>query len=157
MLMVIFLLIRFLLSSIKIGLIAVMANMFPVIVLFGVMGSAIALGICVDHTMHFMVRYRRLMKSEPTHQAALNETIKRESRPILITALALTLGFATLAFSEFPPVALFGSLSATVMLLALFGTFVVMPYMLSATNTRSLKPGMSKLSQHWRAVNNLSR
>jgi predicted RND superfamily exporter protein len=96
-----------------------------------VMVAAIALGICVDHTMHFMLRYRTLCRDDHQPYENLIETIKRESRPIVTTALALTLGFATLTLSEFPPVAPFGSLSAMVTLLALVGTFVVTPYLLS--------------------------
>jgi predicted RND superfamily exporter protein len=144
MLTIIFLLITFLLSSLKIGLIAVITNLFPVVILFAVMGyfnialdtgtvmvAAIALGICVDHTMHFMLRFRSLSQEMHNPYEILIETMQRESRPIVSTALALTLGFATLAFSEFPPMVLFGSLSAMVMLLALVGTFVVTPYLLS--------------------------
>lgn len=92
-----------------------------------VMVAAIALGICVDHSMHFMVRYQRLMDRGSSQSEALLRTIRDESNPIIITALALTLGFATLALSSFPPVAQFGILSALVMLLALLGTFVLTP------------------------------
>ncbi|MCU7811246.1 MAG: MMPL family transporter [Candidatus Thiodiazotropha sp. (ex Notomyrtea botanica)] len=143
MLTVIFLLASMLLADVKIGLIAVVANLFPITVLFGVMGlfdipldtgtvmvAAIALGICVDHTMHFMVRYRRLSREPSSGLSPLFKTIQQESTPIFTTALALALGFSTLAFSTFPPVALFGLLSAMVMLLALIGTFIIIPLML---------------------------
>ncbi|MCU7882620.1 MAG: MMPL family transporter [Candidatus Thiodiazotropha sp. (ex Lucinoma annulata)] len=143
MLTVIFLLVTLLLMNTKIGLVAVIANLFPILVLFGVMGyfeialdtgtamvAAIALGICVDHTMHFMVRYQRLINEGLLQMEALAQVIQQESRPIFVTAIALAMGFATLTFSNFPPVALFGMLSALVMLLALIGTFVVTPLML---------------------------
>ncbi|MCU7830144.1 MAG: MMPL family transporter [Candidatus Thiodiazotropha sp. (ex Myrtea sp. 'scaly one' KF741663)] len=143
MLTVIFLLVSMLLSDVRIGLIAVAANLFPITILFGVMGlfnipldtgtvmvAAIALGICVDHTMHFMVRYRRLMRECSSELSPLSKAIQQESTPIITTAFALAMGFATLAFSTFPPVALFGLLSAMVMLLALIGTFIIIPLML---------------------------
>ncbi|MCU7860104.1 MAG: MMPL family transporter [Candidatus Thiodiazotropha sp. (ex Lucinoma kastoroae)] len=143
MLTVIFLLVTLLLMNTKIGLVAVIANLFPILVLFGVMGyfeialdtgtamvAAIALGICVDHTMHFMVRYQRLTNEGLMQMEALAQVIQQESRPIFVTAIALAMGFTTLTFSNFPPVALFGMLSALVMLLALIGTFVVTPLML---------------------------
>ncbi|MCU7809228.1 MAG: hypothetical protein KZQ73_15360, partial [Candidatus Thiodiazotropha sp. (ex Semelilucina semeliformis)] len=60
----------------------------------------------------------------------LSKAIQQESTPIITTAFALAMGFATLAFSTFPPVALFGLLSAMVMLLALIGTFIIIPLML---------------------------
>ncbi|MEW8295647.1 MAG: MMPL family transporter [Candidatus Thiodiazotropha sp.] len=140
MLGVIFVLITLLLGNARIGLVAVLSNLFPILALFGIMGffnialdtgtvmvAAIALGICVDHSMHFMVRYQRLMDRGSSQSEALLRTIRDESNPIIITALALTLGFATLALSSFPPVAQFGILSALVMLLALLGTFVLTP------------------------------
>ncbi|MEW8506610.1 MAG: MMPL family transporter [Candidatus Thiodiazotropha sp.] len=152
MLVIIFLLISFLLANATIGLIAVLSNIFPIIVLFGVMGyfgialdtgtvmvAAIALGICVDHTMHFVARYQRLVSSGVTQCVSLRRTLRQESIPILTTAFALCVGFAVLSLSSFPPVAQFGRLSALVMLLALIGTFVVTPLLLHLTfhNTRT--------------------
>ncbi len=146
MLLVIFGLVAFLFMNLKAGLVAVIANLFPIVILFGVMGlfgfaldtgtsmvGAIALGICVDHTMHFMVRYQRLARSGISQKEALGRVVSQESVPIIATALALAMGFATLALSNFPPVARFGMLSAMVMLLALIGTFVVMPLLLRNT------------------------
>jgi diguanylate cyclase (GGDEF)-like protein len=151
MLLVIFLIISLLFMNLKAGLIAVIANIFPIVVLFGVMGisgitldtgttmvGAIALGICVDHTMHFMVRYQRLAKNYRTELEALVQVIQQESTPIIATALALAAGFLTLTFSNFPPVNLFGLLSAMVMCLALIGTFVIIPLMLQKTRLISV-------------------
>ncbi len=146
MLLVILLLVAALFMNFKAGLIAVIANLFPIVVLFGVMGyfgfaldtgtamvGAIALGICVDHTMHFMVRYQRLARSSGSENEALARVVREESIPIIATAIALAMGFATLMLSNFPPVARFGMLSALVMLLALFGTFVVTTLLLRQT------------------------
>ena len=140
MLVVIFLLVSLLFMQMKAGMIAVLANLFPIISLFGVMGyldlaldtgtamvAAIAMGIAVDHSMHFMVRYQR---AEQTSGNALESTVGREATPIIATAIALAMGFATLSLSEFPPVARFGLLSAMVMLLALISTFLIMPLLL---------------------------
>ncbi|RLW69609.1 MAG: hypothetical protein B6D71_09595 [gamma proteobacterium symbiont of Stewartia floridana] len=160
MLLVIFLMIALLFMNLKAGLIAVVANAFPIVVLFGVMGmagialdtgttmvGAIALGICVDHTMHFMVRYQRLASDFRSESDALLQVIQQESTPIIATALALAAGFLTLTFSNFPPVSLFGLLSALVMCLALVGTFVLIPLMLRNTRLISV---WSVLSLHLR-------
>jgi diguanylate cyclase (GGDEF)-like protein len=140
MLVVIFLLVSLLFMQMKAGMIAVLANLFPIISLFGVMGyldlaldtgtamvAAIAMGIAVDHSMHFMVRYQRV---EQVSGNALESTVRKEATPIIATAIALAIGFATLCLSEFPPVARFGLLSALVMLLALISTFLIMPLLL---------------------------
>ncbi len=160
LLVIIFLLITLLLSNAKLGLIAVISNLLPIVVLFGVMGyfritldtstvmvAAIALGISVDHSMHFMVRYQAALRQGISWRMALRHTLRQESQPILSTTLALTLGFATLAFSTFPPVAQFGLLSAMVMLLALISTFVATPLMLGLMNGLRHSPGkLVKLS-----------
>ncbi|WP_316367152.1 efflux RND transporter permease subunit [Candidatus Thiodiazotropha sp. CDECU1] len=158
MLGIIFILITLILANAKLGFVAVLSNLFPIIVLFGVMGyfnitmdtssvmvAAIALGICVDHSMHFMVRYQRIIKQGKHQQEAQLQTMHQESLPIFTTAMALTLGFATLAFSTFPPVAQFGLLSAMVMLLALIGIFFVTPLLLRLTANRESRPFLSDI------------
>ena len=143
---VIFIVISTLFVNLKAGLIAVISNAFPIIVLFGVMGyagipvdtgtamvAAISLGICVDHTMHFMNRYRIRGTTEGHQDSALSETVTEEAAPIFSTSLALAAGFTVFSLSQFPPVSMFGLLSALVMLLALIGSVVLTPLMLRYT------------------------
>lgn len=133
------------------GLIALIPNLIPVALLFGVMGwfdialdtstamvAAIALGICVDDTMHFMVRFHRSNQGRMDALTSLEDTVRHEAIPIFSTSLALTAGFALLALSGFPPVANFGLLSAMVMLAALVATFLVTPLLLSSIRLVSL-------------------
>lgn len=143
-LLAVFLIISAVFMNLKAGALAVVPNVLPVVVLFGVMGyadiplnagtamvAAIAIGICVDDTMHFLVRYHQQMAVQPTADDAIGTTMKNEARPIMATTLALTLGFGVLAFSSFPPVVHFGLLGALVFVLALAATFVVTPILLS--------------------------
>ncbi len=145
MTLVIGLVIALMFFNLKAGVVGIVPNLFPIVVLFGVMGfagiavdtatsmvGAIALGICVDDTMHFMARYQQHSKTEPTHEFALEKTIADESLPIVATSVALGMGFCTMVFSEFPPVRNFGLLSAMVMGLALISTFVITPVLLSS-------------------------
>jgi predicted RND superfamily exporter protein/CRP-like cAMP-binding protein len=138
LLLAIFLIVSGLFMNFKAGLVAILANILPMLVLFAVMGwsgipintgtsmvAAISLGVCVDYTMHFMVRYQRLSKQHDIYPDPLEETFREESIPIISTALALSAGFLTLALSDFPPVKQFGLLSAMVVIVALFSTFVV--------------------------------
>jgi len=128
----------------KAGLVALLPNLFPIVVLFGVMGhlgialdtgtsmvAVIALGICVDDTVHFMSRYHHKSRNRADPLGALRETVVDESVPIFTTSLALMVGFATFAFSSFVPIVYFGLLSAMVMFLALVTTFIVTPLLLS--------------------------
>ncbi len=158
MLTVIFLLVSLLFMQMKAGMIAVLANLFPIISLFGVMGyldlaldtgtamvAAIAMGIAVDHSMHFMVRYQH---AEQDSNNSLESTVRKEARPIIATAIALAMGFATLCLSEFPPVARFGLLSALVMLLALISTFVILPLLLWRSRLTSVWDVLSLRVKH---------
>ncbi len=155
---VILLLITILFVNFKAGLVALLPNLFPVLVLFGVMGfvgipldsgtgmvAAIALGICVDDTMHAMSRYNQALKEHGDQMLALQATMSSEAVPIFTTSLALSAGFGVLALSSFAPVAHFGMLSAMVILLALFATFVITPLLLG---TSQLLTVWDMLSMH---------
>lgn len=146
MIVVIMIIVSLLFVNTKAGVFAVIPNLFPIIVLFGFMGfagipldtgtamtAAIAIGICVDDTMHFMVRYHQISQTEKNERKVLEQTVREESIPIMSTSIALAFGFAALAISSFPPIAYFGLLSALVMLLALVATFVITPTLLSFT------------------------
>lgn len=146
MVVVIMVIVALLFVNTKAGAFAVIPNLFPIIVLFGFMGftgipldtgtamtAAIAIGICVDDTMHFMVRYHQISRIEKNENKVLEQTVLEESIPIMSTSIALACGFGALALSDFPPIAYFGLLSALVMLLALVATFIITPTLLSFT------------------------
>ena len=86
------------------------------------MVAAIALGICVDDTMHVMSRFHEELKHHASRQDALVAMVRAEAVPIFATSIALAAGFAVFATSSFEPVAHFGLLSALVILVALIGT-----------------------------------
>ncbi len=143
---VILVLIALLFVNIKAGFVALLPNLFPVAVLFGVMGyagipldsgtgmvAAIALGICIDDTMHVMSRYNLELRVRGEQMEALRHTLQAEAVPIFTTSLALAAGFGVMALSSFAPVAHFGMLSAMVILLALFTTFVITPLLLGSS------------------------
>ncbi len=151
MVLVIWLIVSLLFVDGRAGLLAILPNLFTVTMMFGLMAvlempldtatvmvAAIALGICVDDTMHFMARYHQQMRSLGDEHAALQATVRAEGGPIVATSLALALGFGVLGLSAFPAVANFGLLSASVMLFALLATFVILPVSLAAVPLVSL-------------------
>jgi len=129
----------------KVGFLVALPNAFPVVVLFGFMGyadiplnigttmaAAIAIGLAVDDTMHFMLRYNQELKTAKSQTKAMCLTIYSESLPVIATSVALTAGFLVFALSDFEPVAQFGMLSALVMIAALVADFVVTPLVMSS-------------------------
>jgi len=132
--------------SLRAGFIALLPNLFPVAILFAVMAlagiplnagtsmvAAIALGICVDDTMHVMSRFHEELKRHEDRSAALVAMIRAEAVPIFATSIALAAGFAVFATSSFQPVVNFGLLSAMVILVALLATFVLTPLLLGSS------------------------
>jgi predicted RND superfamily exporter protein len=137
--------ISFLFTDLRVGLLAAIPNVFPVVVLFGVMGyaeiplnigttmaAAIAIGIAVDDTLHFMLRYNQELSSSKSQTLAMQNTLYEEALPVISTSVALSVGFLVFAQSGFEPVAQFGFLSALVILTALVADFVITPMVISS-------------------------
>jgi len=126
--------------SAKVGLIAILPNIYPIIVNFGIMGwlgirlsmatgliASIAIGLAVDDTIHYLHRYNREFRKDLNKDRALRDTIKSVGKPIIFTTLTISVGFSILLFSHFQPTATFGFLMVVTMLLALIGDLIILP------------------------------
>ncbi|MEO0794023.1 MAG: MMPL family transporter [Verrucomicrobiota bacterium] len=146
-----FLIVGVLFLSTRAASLAVLSNLFPVTVVFGIMAvsgvslnvgtcmvAAITIGIAVDDTLHLMVRYNRELKRLKDEHKAIVASVRAEFFPVLTTSLGLAGGFVILGFSSFVPVMQFGLLSAVVMLLALIADVILTPVLLSTTRLITL-------------------
>jgi uncharacterized protein len=126
--------------SSKVGLVAIIPNIFPIIVNFGVMGwfgielsmftsliASIAIGLAVDDTIHYLVRYNHEFKKDLDDKKALKETLAHIGRPIIFTTVTISIGFSILVFSSFQPTAVFGIMMVITMLSALVGDLIILP------------------------------
>jgi signal transduction histidine kinase len=126
--------------SSKVGLIAVVPNLFPIVVNFGLMGllgipisvatsliASVAIGLAVDDTIHYLVRYNTEFKKDLNKDRAMRDTLMSVGRPIIFTSLTISLGFSVLIFSHFQPTAVFGLLMVVTMLSALVGDLILLP------------------------------
>ena len=126
--------------SLKVGLIAIVPNLFPIAINFGIMGwlgielsmvtsliASIAIGLAVDDTIHYLVRYNREFQKDLDDRRALRDTLMHVGRPIIFTTITISLGFAVLIFSSFKPTAVFGIMMVITMLAALVGDLIVLP------------------------------
>jgi len=151
LLVIIFVIMSILFVNIKAGFLSLVPNFFPIMLVFGVMGifkiplnvgtamvSAIAIGIAVDDTIHFMTRYNKEMRELQDQDKAIEICIRAEITPVMSTSIALSLGFAVVCFSNFVPIINFGFLSALVMIFALLGDLFVTPILLSSTQLITL-------------------
>ncbi len=126
--------------SSKVGLVAIIPNLFPIIINFGIMGwfgielsmftsliASIAIGLAVDDTIHYLVRYNKEFKKDLDDKKALRETLRHIGRPIIFTTVTISIGFSILAFSSFQPTAVFGIMMMITMLSALVGDLILLP------------------------------
>ncbi len=143
---IIFVLMSAMFLSTRVGLIAMVPNVFPLFVFFGLMGAtgaelnfgtniiaAIALGVAVDDTIHIMMRLSKAIRSTADQEQALLETLSTVGKPALYASLVLCLGFFGLCFSTFVPIREFGFLSAITILVGLVGEISLLPALLATT------------------------
>lgn len=144
LLLVIFLIMSAIFTSLKGGLIAMVPSVIPIILMFGVMGlldiplnpgtamvAVIAVGIAVDSTIHLLSRYNELCRRTSDYDQAVHQTVVQEALPTVTTSMALALGFGLLLFSQFSVVAQFGALSAATMLFSIFANLLITPIIMT--------------------------
>jgi predicted RND superfamily exporter protein len=90
--------------------------------------AAIAMGIAVDDTIHYIHRYLEELDGSPAEAVA--RTHASVGYALLYTSLIITLGFSLLAFSDFVPSVLFGLLTGFAMVVALLFDLTLLPVML---------------------------
>tara|TARA_Y100001960_G_C14574247_1_gene777427 strand:- start:539 stop:922 length:384 start_codon:yes stop_codon:yes gene_type:complete len=94
------------------------------------MTFAIALGIAVDDTIHFLARFRQEYFKYGDIQKSIKVTLETTGKAILSTTIVLALGFAVLYFSELMPNHEFGILATIVLSVALVGSVLLLPALL---------------------------
>ncbi len=122
------------LRSVRLALVATIPNLVPVAVnlllvaALGVpldvgtaMTGAVALGIAVDDTLHFLVAWRG---------HGLEEAMRRTGRALVLSTVVIAAGFFALVPSEFLPTRHFALLTATAIVAALIADLVLLPLLL---------------------------
>jgi predicted RND superfamily exporter protein len=133
------------LRSVRLGLLAMVPNLLPVLVAVGGMGWAgvrldfatvmvagIALGIAVDDTVHYLHRYRLELAAAGDPRVAVERALASVGRAMVTTSVVLFAGFSLMALSEFPPHRTFGLVLAGTMVVALLCDLLLLPALLLA-------------------------
>lgn len=124
-LLTIYLTLAALLTSFRIGFYALVPNVLPLALFYGVLGllgvplnlstsliGAITLGIAVDDTVHYFARFAIEARRLGNEAAATVRTMRMLVRPVTFTTIAVCLGFLVLTSSELRYQFQFGLLSA---------------------------------------------
>ncbi len=141
--LIIFICLILVFKSFTIGFLSMLPNLFPILINFGIMGifniplntataiiSAIAIGIAVDDTVHYLVHYQAQRQKGKTRREAAQAGIAEKGGAILTTSTILTGSFVILCFSSFVPTVQFGLLCSLIMISAVVGDIVILPSLL---------------------------
>ena len=132
------------LRSISTALLAMIPNVTPLCLVFGILGwmrfpvdigmmmtASIALGIAVDGTFHFLVAYRDSCKTSLRCDRNALTALLNTGKPIFEAAMIASIGMLALTQSHFVPTVRFGLLMSVLLTAAVFADLVVLPALLS--------------------------
>lgn len=129
--------------SIRVAFIAIIPNIFPAIVVLGTMGwvgipldmmtitiAAITIGIAVDHTIHYVHRFKREFADCGNYLETMHRCHGSIGRAMYYTSLTIIVGFSILAMSNFIPTIYFGLFTGLAMVIALLAALTLLPRLL---------------------------
>lgn len=162
---------RNLLQSLGSGAISMIPNVFPVVVIFGLMGhmgtlvdigtmmtASVAMGVAVDDTIHFLTWFRDGLRRGLDRREAIFVAYKHVAPAMTQTTIIGGLGLSVFALSTFTPTQRFGTLMLTLLGAALVGDLIFLPALLASPlgrifTVRPAKPGSSPDHQNAAAPN----
>lgn len=128
------------LRSLGAGAWSMIPNVFPLLTLGGVVGglwdyvdsdtfliAIIAVGIGVDDTVHFLVRYRIEEARSPDTATAIHNTFDFAGRAIVMTTIILVAGFSPFALSNYYSLRIMGTLLPMCLIVALLADLLLVP------------------------------
>ncbi len=127
-------------KSIKIAIIAILANIVPISSIFGIMGffeipldimtitiAAISIGIGVDDTIHYIHRFKDEFKTDHNYLNAMKRSHESIGYAMYYTSLVVIIGFSILVLSNLIPTIYFGLLTVVVMVTILASALLLLP------------------------------
>ena len=97
------------------------------------MVTSIVIGVGVDDTIHYNIRFRKNLKDCGDVDRAVEITHIETGRPIMHTTISIVGGLLFLLLSSFLGIAYFGLLICFTLLFTMIGTLVLLPAVLSLT------------------------
>jgi predicted RND superfamily exporter protein len=144
-------LLSFMFLSVRVGIMALIPNVFPTFLLFGIMGwsgitlnistsmiAAIAIGIAIDDTIHLLSTFNSELRKTGSQAQAVINAMGSAGQAAFFIALALSAGFFIVCLSNFQPVRHFGLLSGVTMGVAVLVEFFLTPALVTTTKIITL-------------------
>jgi len=129
-----------LIGRVRIGMLSMIPNLLPLLILVGLMGwvgipfdlsntiiGSVAIGLVVDDTIHFMHNFRRYFELSGDVYQAVTQTLNTVGRAMIVTSVVLTGGFFTWLLSDMLNIRTFGLLMGLAIIFALVTDFFLTP------------------------------
>jgi hypothetical protein len=129
----------------KISVVAMVPNLLPVLLFYGMLGAGaaplsvptsmigtIVLGITVDDTVHFLTSYRRERAAGKEPADATLRCLRFVGRAMVIASIMLSVGFNVMNLSEFATLRQFGYLAGATLVVCLVTDLLLLPALLVA-------------------------
>ena len=138
-------------KSVRLGLISLVPNFVPAAMSFGLWGylvgqvglagsvtTAIAFGIIVDDTTHFLSKYLKARREGLPAPEAVRHTFRVVGQALWTTTLVLAAGFLVFALSGFEVSWSLGLLVTSTIIFAVLADFLLLPPLLLAIDRKKL-------------------
>lgn len=133
-----------LIGDLRMGLIAMVPNISPILVVMGIMGwfsipldmftmlvASIAIGLAVDDTIHFVYNFKKYYQETGDVHEAVNHTLHTAGRAMLTTSIVLSIGFFLFMLASMHNVFHFGMLVGLAIVIALLADFFLAPALMA--------------------------
>jgi len=140
---VLMLIIGLMFRSLRMMVLSALPNLIPLLLIGGIMGwsgiemkvsisiiFSIAFGIAIDDTLHLLARLKIELAKGSRLALALKSTYISTGKAMILTALVIATGFATLMASDFKSTFYVGFLISLTLLIALIAELILMPVLL---------------------------
>ena len=152
--LIIFVVLATVYRSLRIGLISIIPNMFPLAVagvylvvtgqsleIVTVCAFTVCLGIAVDDTIHFLTMYQEEKARTGDDMMAIQNAFTGVGTALIMTTIILVAGFLTVLISDSRDHFIFGSMAIITLSAALFADLVFLPALLAHYMSESGKGG----------------
>ena len=129
--------------SFYLAILAIVPNILPATLVLGFMGlksipldlmtitiAAISVGIAVDNTIHYIIRFKREFSQNKNYSKSIKVCHGSIGKAMYYTSSIIIIGFSILSLSNFIPTIYFGLLTGLAMLAALIASLTLLPALL---------------------------
>ena len=129
--------------SFYLAILAIVPNILPATLVLGFMGlksipldlmtitiAAISVGIAVDNTIHYIIRFKREFSQNKNYSESIKICHGSIGKAMYYTSSIIIIGFSILSLSNFIPTIYFGLLTGLAMLAALLASLTLLPALL---------------------------